>query len=135
MTEPSRFENADLAIVLSETDDEVTVSLLGSSDARDPEEFLQPVFQRVMRHIEGRSLIIDLTSLEFMNSSTVSPIIALVKTLDSRKVETRVRFGVEEWQQVHLRCMRTITRMLGHVQVEGPGPESVPSRRPRPSGA
>lgn len=127
----TRFENAELAIVLSETADAVTLSWYGSSDSRDPAEFLEPVFQKAIGRLKGRPLTIDFSRLEFMNSSTVSPIVSLLKLLDGRKMQARVVFGRDEWQQVHIRCMRTITRALKHVDVVGPAAsDSVPNDSP-----
>lgn len=129
MIAETRFENAELAIVLSETDSDVTLHWHGSSDSRDPGEFLEPVFQKTTRRLKGRPLTLDFSHLEFMNSSTVSPIISLLKTLNGKQMRVRVVFGREEWQQVHVRCMRTITRTLQHVEVLGPpASDSVPTK-------
>ena len=129
MLAEKRYERGELVILFTQTEREAKMIWRGASDARDPNAFLEPVFNKVMADLDERSLTIDFTDLEFMNSSTVSPIISLLKTLDARGIKSRVVFGAEDWQQVHLRCLRTITRVLKHVQVSGSTPP--PSRAPR----
>ena len=117
MAAKTTFEHADLTILLTETVRGATMSWRGTSDARDPSAFLEPVFGRVIDLVGGRDLTIDFTGLEFMNSSTVSPIIALLKKLNEKGIRSRVVFGSDDWQRVHMRCLRTITRVLQNVQI------------------
>ena len=121
MSTDSKFTHGDLVIVLSHSPGEATMSWHGSSDARNPAEFLEPIFRHVVAVSRGRrrTVTVDLTKLEYMNSSTVSPIINLLKTLNAEGIKSRVVFSDAEWQQVHMRCMRTITRVLANVEVEG----------------
>jgi hypothetical protein len=65
-----------------------------------------------------------------MNSSTVPPIINLVKRLNARAISCLVLFSDSDWQRTQLRCMQTIARTLPHVQVEGRAPtpnQSLPA--------
>ena len=119
MAAETRFEHADLTILLTETAREATMSWRGTSDARDPKAFLEPVFSRVIDKVKGRDLTIDFTGLEFMNSSTVSPIIALLKQLNENGIKSHVVFNNEDWQVVHMRCLRTIATVLRNVEVRG----------------
>jgi hypothetical protein len=91
----------------------------GYSDARLPHVFLAPIVRRVVEVMVGTQLTIDFRALEYMNSSTVSSILNLLKSLDRAKIETVAIFGNSDWQATHLRCMRTVTRALENITVEG----------------
>jgi len=116
----SKFEHAGLAIEVTGATEEATMIWRGISDARSPNDFLGPVFKKIIGELGPRTITVDFSHLEFMNSSTVSPIISLLKELDRVGTKTRVVFGAEEWQQVHMRCIRTIARVLKNITVEGP---------------
>jgi hypothetical protein len=114
-----RFEKDGLTIVARKRSSAWHVSWLGASDSRNPSDFLRPVAARMIQAMRGSRITIDLSALEYMNSSTVSPIISMLKELDAHGIETRVLFSDADWQQTHLRCMRAITRVLKHVTVAG----------------
>jgi hypothetical protein len=48
----------------------------------------------------------------------VSPIIALLKSIDSRGITCNVQFSDVDWQRTHMRVLRTIARALPHVTVD-----------------
>jgi|GEM_PF-801232 len=113
-----RFEQGGLVIALSRNGNVGTMAWLGISDSREPSDFLEPVFRRALEKLRDCRLVIDFSGLEFMNSSTVSPIIALLKSIDSRGITCNVQFSDVDWQRTHMRCLRTIARALPHVTVD-----------------
>jgi len=115
----TRFERDGLSIVIRQAGPGWVMRWTGSSDARTPQEFIQPIVEFVLERTENGSVTIDFTGLEFMNSSTVSPIIGLLKSLNAKSIATRVVFSSADWQQTHLRCLKTISRVLEHVTVVG----------------
>ncbi len=114
-----RFEKDGLTIVVSTTPAEARVIWTGVSDSRDPSTFLSPAVDRIVKSSSGLKVTIDLSGMDFMNSSTISSLVGLVKTLNGTSPEVVVVFADSDWQRVHMRCMRTITRVLQHVTVEG----------------
>jgi hypothetical protein len=96
----------------------------GHSDSRLPHLFLDPIVRRVVEVMVGTQLTIDFRGLEYMNSSTVSSILNLLKSLDRAQVETVAIFADSDWQATHLRCMRTVTRALRNITVEGHAAEA-----------
>jgi anti-anti-sigma regulatory factor len=119
-----RFEQGGLVISLNHTGNVATMTWLGTSDSREPSEFLDPVFRRVLGEIRDCELVIDFSGLEFMNSSTVSPIIALLKRVNSQGVKCSVQFSDVDWQRTHMRCLQTIARVLPHVTVDSLPPRA-----------
>jgi hypothetical protein len=113
-----KFKQGELVIAFERLGDQATMVWRGISDSRNPDEFLEPVFRHVLSKAQGCQLEIDFTGLEFMNSSTVSPIISLLRKLDAAKISTSVVFSDVDWQQTHMRCLRTIARVMPSVIVD-----------------
>ena len=115
--EQLQFQQDDLMITVTTSPGRGLVMWHGCSDARDPGVFLTPVFRNVLPRLKGCQVTIDFSRLEYMNSATVSPIIALLKDLDKNSIQSRILFSDDDWQRTHLRCLRTIARVLRHVEV------------------
>jgi hypothetical protein len=116
-TQTSRYEQDGLLILLTKMGKKALVTWQGASDARDPSAFLGPVFERLLVEVKGCDVTIDFSALEYMNSSTVSPIVTLLKALNAQGIHAQVLFSNVDWQQTHRRCMLAITRVLPHVKV------------------
>jgi hypothetical protein len=115
------FEQDKLRIVVTKSGSTAHVEWFGMSDARNPAAFLAPVLNNLVETLKGQDVTVDFTKIEYMNSSTVSSIISLVKGLNGTAEKVVVLFADNDWQRIHLRCMRTITRSLKRVEVRGDG--------------
>jgi anti-anti-sigma regulatory factor len=115
----TRFERDGLSVVIRPAGPGCVIRWTGSSDAKNPQEFIQPIVDYVVEQMKHGSVTIDFTGLAFMNSSTVSPIIGMLKSLNANSIATRVEFSSADWQQTHMRCLKTISRVLEHVTVVG----------------
>ena len=113
------FERDGLVVTLATTDDEATITWRGTSDDRNPQAFLTPMLTRLARSTTGKRVTVDFRRFEYMNSSTVAPIIAFIKALDERCAHATLLYDTNlSWQRVNFRCMRTIARTLKNIQVE-----------------
>jgi hypothetical protein len=113
------FEQEGLCIRVVRSGGKGQMLWSGHSDSRLPHVFLDPIVRRVVELMPGALLTVDFRELEYMNSSTVSSILNLLKSLDRAKIETVAIFADTDWQATHLRCMRTVTRALQNITVEG----------------
>ena len=114
-----KFERDGLSVVARQAGSNWVMRWTGVSDSRNPEDFIRPIVEYMTFHMKCGRIIIDFTGIKFMNSSTVSPIINMLKTLNTNAIDTRVEFSDADWQQTHLRCLKTISRVLEHVTVVG----------------
>jgi len=119
-----KFEQDGLCIQLSRAAGELTISWLGVSDSRSPAAFLNPVIEQIARSAAGAPVTVDFTRLEYMFSATVTPLIALVRSLDQAKSPVLLLFAEVDWQRTHLSCMKAIARTMSNVRVEGRPPPS-----------
>jgi hypothetical protein len=128
------FEHGGLRIEVFRSEKKATILWSGVSDSRNPGALLNGVLLRMVDELEGCKVTVDFRRLQYMNSSTVPPIINLIKRLNARAISCLVLYADSDWQRTQLRCMQTIARTLPHVQVEGRPATSVQSM-PAPPGS
>ena len=129
------FEHGGLRIEVFRTESKATILWSGVSDARNPGVLLNGVLQRMLEALDGCKVTVDFRRLQYMNSSTVPPIINLIKRLNARGIPSLVLFSDSDWQRTQLRCMQTIARTLPHVVVEGRSATSSVQSLPVPAGS
>src|SRR5262245_45065820 len=110
-----KFEHAGLRIEVFRSESKATIVWSGVSDGRNPGAQLNGVLQRMVDELEGCKVTVDFRRLQYMNSSTVPPIINLIKRLNARAVHSLILFSEVDWQRTQLRCMQTIARALPYV--------------------
>ena len=129
MTHHSRtFTKEALTILVRRSDTDASMTWLGESDSRNPSEFLNPIVTQLASELSGLPVTIDLTRLSYMNSATVAPLIACIKSLDMSAPAVHVLFSDADWQRTHVQCLRTISRKLKGVRIEVVSPGSSATR-------
>jgi hypothetical protein len=117
-----RFVQGDLTLELAEGAAELRLTWLGKSSERDPSRFLVPVLSDALEHARaaGLPLVMDFSALEYMNSSTFTPV---VKALDeSRRLTVPVvlEYSVaRKWQALSFSALRTFETLDGRIKVSG----------------
>jgi anti-anti-sigma regulatory factor len=114
------FNHEELIIDVMELEGVITVVWRGVSDSRNPGEQLQPYLTQLTDQLRGRKVTIDFRRFEFMNSSTVAPIIHFVKQLHENNIPATILYDPSIfWQRVNFLCMKTIAQTLNNIQVVG----------------
>lgn len=112
------YRNENLTLVVTASGGTATVSWRGVSDSRFPAQFLGPIIDELGNDLQRLDVVIDLRELKYMNSSSVLPLIALIKRLDGNGKSVRVRFQNVDWQRTHHNCMSAMARTLKNVHIE-----------------
>ena len=98
----------------------ITMSWLGRSENREPAVLLNPYLAGFVDSINGKTLVLDFTKLEYMNSSTVPPIIQLIKNLNAKAVATKIYYDKEsKWQAASFKALETISKTMAGIEVSG----------------
>lgn len=98
---------------------EVTIKWVGRSESPSPSDFLVPYFESILPELEGCKLTVDFKELAYMNSSSVSSIIKLVKMVYTAGIETRLVYnGNSPWQTTSFKALQTICIPMKTVKVE-----------------
>jgi hypothetical protein len=114
------LNSGDLHINVEEKNNRIVMKWLGKSRERDPGAMLYPYFNEIINEIKEIDLTIDFSELEYMNSSTVPPILKLFKLLDTRKIHTKILYDSRSgWQCASFKALSTIAETLDNVIVEG----------------
>jgi hypothetical protein len=122
MADVKRFVQGDLTLELSRVSGELRLAWQGKSAERDPSRFLVPVLAEAMEtaRVNGLPLVMDFSGLDYMNSSTFTPV---VKALDeSRRLSVPVVLEYSlsrKWQALSFSALRTFETLDGRIKVRG----------------
>ncbi len=112
MSNSREYTNKTLNIKRSDDDDGISLVFSGRSRDRHPSEFLGPIFDEVLNEIKGgeRKAVLDFRPLEYMNSSTITPIVKMLN--NARRDKCRVEIIYHEslkWQNLSFSALTVFT--------------------------
>jgi hypothetical protein len=116
------FTEKDLVLELSSAGDDVVLAWRGRSDEREPGRFLVPVLADALaeaRRLERR-LVLDFTAVDYMNSSTFTPLVKLLDDARRAGVAVLLRYSLaRKWQSLSFSALRAFETSDGRVTVHG----------------
>lgn len=97
--------NQDLIIetILDEKRKTLTLKWKGKSNNRTPDFFLLPYFENLVEELKEKELKLEMNflSLEYMNSSTITPILTLIKRIKEENIKTIIVYDDKvKWQKL-----------------------------------
>lgn len=117
-----RWDQGELALELQRDGTELRLAWKGRSADREPGRFLLPILGDVLERARAGALtlVLDFTGLEYMNSSTFTP---LVKSLDDSRrlnVPLVLEYSLSrKWQALSFSALRTFETLDGRIKVRG----------------
>lgn len=117
-----RWLRSELVLELLHAPQELRLLWRGKSTEREPGPFLVPVLAEAFESARsaGVPLVLDFTGLDYMNSSTFTPV---VKALDdSRRLSVPVVLEYSlsrRWQALSFSALRTFETLDGRIKVNG----------------
>jgi hypothetical protein len=100
----------------------ITVTWRGRSTARDPAEFLIPILTRALdRAMElKRPLVLDFRSLEYFNSSTITPVVRLMEETKRRGASLVVNYDKKlRWQELSFSALQVFHTGDQRIRISG----------------
>jgi hypothetical protein len=115
----TRYQTDQLTIESHKNRDKLVIRWLGRSEARDPGRALQPVLDAVGADVSGAiNVEFDFRMLEYMNSSTIHPILKLVQSASQSSSSVRVVYDRNKnWQRLSFMAMGAVLAGLKNVEV------------------
>lgn len=112
------FKVEELTIHIEEQGETVVMSWIGKSRMKEPSQFLIPFVNTFIPKIGKRSLVIDFYPLQSINSSSVNPIIYLIKKLEEDKISTELQVEKSsEWKAASFKAIENFTRKFNYVKL------------------
>ncbi len=116
----NNLKSGSLEIEVKESNGKVSVLWKGVSDERDPSSFLNPFLDRVTRVAKGAECDVAFEKLEYMNSSTVQPIVQFIKKLNENEIKTLITYDAgSDWQPASFKALVSLSKMMPYISVKG----------------
>lgn len=115
------FEDGALKLEVGEGADCISVTWRGRSVARDPGHFILPILTRVVEEggRKGKRVVIDFRFLEYLNSSTITPVIRILELAKRGTASVSVVYDAElKWQSLSFSALYLFQSLDGRVTVE-----------------
>lgn len=119
MSETKTYEENRLKLEVKYGESEITINWLGESKDREPTKFLTPIFDAIYTRNTSKPLIMNFTKFEYMNSSTVTPIVKQLERAkkENRKVTIQYKKGLK-WQELSFAALK-VFNIPGLIEVVG----------------
>ncbi|MBN2737459.1 MAG: hypothetical protein JXR70_10800 [Spirochaetales bacterium] len=112
------LHEGDLILSVSASGKQVILKWQGESRSKDPAGFLDPYLSNLVHSLDDNDLVVDFRELESMNSSTVLPIINLIKKLEEKTINTEILYNENSsWQKASFIPLSAITKIYKHIKV------------------
>lgn len=118
----NQFTEGDLRLDLVEAPSELRLSWHGKSADREPGRFLMPVLAGALERARAASvpLVLDFSGLEYMNSSTFTPIVKALDEARRLNVSIVLEYALgRKWQALSFSALRTFETLDGRIKISG----------------
>ena len=122
MKKTDKYSNDLLQINVTEYDDEINVYWSGKSIDRRPSAFITPILIKVLKKSIDRNkrMIMDFCNIEYMNSSTITPIIKILERAKRSKVSVTVKYlGSLKWQHLIFSALEIFQTKDKRIVIQG----------------
>ena len=124
MNENQVFENGLLRLEVVENSDAISVDWQGKSTERNPGSFLTPILLKILKNSSdtNKRIILDFRNLQYMNSSTITPIIKILeRAKKSNKYLTVIYNRSLKWQELNFSAIEIFQTKDERIQIKGIG--------------
>ena len=116
------FEDGLLQIELIENTNSITLVWTGKSTHRKPSEFISPVLAETIRRSNAskKRIIMDFRRLEYMNSSTITPIIKILERAKRGATEITLLYNKSlKWHDLSFSALEIFETQDSKVEIKG----------------
>ena len=124
MNDNQIFENGLLKLEVVENSDAISVDWQGKSTERNPGAFLTPILLKILKNSSdtNKRIILDFRNLQYMNSSTITPIIKILeRAKKSNKYLTVLYNKSLKWQELNFSAIEIFQTKDQRIQIKGIG--------------
>ncbi len=111
-----------LTVKVTETGDSIVASWTGKSVDRNPSKFITPLLADILERSNGvkKRIILDFQKLDYMNSSTITPIIKILERAKRSQARLVVKYNkLLKWQDLSFSALRIFETKDHRVEIRG----------------
>lgn len=112
------FTEGTLSIEEQANDEALSLVWRGKSNDREPGRFLMPLLDGALARAQAlaKPLVLDFSALDYMNSSTFSPLVKALEHATRGGHSVRVEFAqARKWQQLSFTALRAFATPDGRI--------------------
>jgi hypothetical protein len=116
------YSNKELQLDVRHEDAAIRIVWTGRSTARDPVAFIGPVLSEALaRSAEsGHELVLDFRGLEYMNSSTITPVIRILNEAKKGRSKLVVVYQrAAKWQELSFSALTIFETEDKRIEIRG----------------
>jgi hypothetical protein len=115
------FQNNDLSIDMTESSDVVSLVWIGKSIEREPVTFIAPILvEALKRSGNEKRLVMDFEKLDYMNSSTITPILRILNEIKLSAQSIRILYSkAKRWQDLSFSALKVLQTRDGRIEITG----------------
>ncbi len=122
MAKTSHYRSNQLHIEVQENADTILVKWTGKSTDREPGKFIVPILVNVMKKSSDkkRKIVLDFRELDYLNSSTITPIIKVLERAKKGTADINLLFKKNlKWQKVIFSALEIFQTKDGRIEIKG----------------
>ena len=122
MEDKEKFTAKLLSIEVCETDTAIDVKWLGKSVDRQPSKFISPILVKVldMASSINKRITMDFRELDYMNSSTITPIIKVLERAKNGKAQITILYKKSlKWQELNFTALEIFGTDDDRLKIKG----------------
>lgn len=109
-----------LTVDVVDVDSEIRLQFRGRSNDREPGRFLVPILNEALQRSDGgkRQVVLDFGDIEYMNSSTFSPLVKVLDEAAKRGIAVRVLYSQsQKWQTLSFSALKAFETADGKIAI------------------
>ncbi len=116
------FTADSLRVTIAEDPESITMGWFGKSTMRRPGDFLTPILADLLKRAaeSSRRIVLDFRSLQYMNSSTITPVIRALEQTRRGTGRIRVLYRQDvKWQQLSFSALKIFETPDARIEITG----------------
>lgn len=111
-----------LKLEVQENRDSITTHWIGKSIDRNPGQFLNPILVKLINtgNEVNKRIVLDFRKLDYMNSSTITPIIKILDRAKRGKLQVTIQYNkLLKWQDLSFSALKIFQTKDKRVEIRG----------------
>lgn len=122
MGEKESYVSNSLKIEIQENRDSITTYWTGKSIDRNPSQFINPILVKLVNRSNenNKRIVFDFQKLDYMNSSTITPLIKILERANKGKMNVTVQYNkLLKWQDLSFSALKIFQTKDKRVEIRG----------------